>query len=62
MVIKTISISLSEDALDIIDKAAEKVRRTRSNYLEFCGVEKAQEIFKDEAVKNVTDTNPIKEL
>lgn len=42
MVLVKITISVDEDNLIIIDKAAEKMRQSRSGYLEITALERAK--------------------
>ena len=42
--VKTINISINEKSLEIIDKASKKDNRSRSNFLEQAGLEKAKQM------------------
>ncbi len=45
--VKTINISIEQDALDKIDRAARKDNRSRSNFLTYCALEKAKQMEED---------------
>ena len=45
MIKKNITINIDIEALKLIDEAAEKERRSRSNFLEVVGTQKAKQIL-----------------